>query len=53
MIVSAQSMGGKTLRIAGNPIKMSAFADPSTRQIVPKLNSAREAILRELAENND
>ncbi len=53
MIVSAQSMGGKTLRMAGNPIKMSAFADPAMRQIVPKLNSAREEILRELAENND
>ncbi|MBL6929772.1 MAG: CoA transferase [Rhodospirillales bacterium] len=53
MVVSAQSMGGKTLRMAGNPIKMSAFADPATRRAVPALNSARDAILRELAEDKD
>ncbi|MBL6928513.1 MAG: CoA transferase [Rhodospirillales bacterium] len=53
MIVSAQSTSGETLRMAGNPIKMSAFGDPATRGPVPELNSARETILRELAEKND
>jgi CoA:oxalate CoA-transferase len=37
-----------TLRLAGNPMKMSAFADPKTRDPAPELDGDRAAILREL-----
>jgi CoA:oxalate CoA-transferase len=42
MIVEA---GG--LRMAGNPVKMSAFSDPPTRQPAPALNADGERIRRE------
>ncbi|MBL6946574.1 MAG: CoA transferase [Rhodospirillales bacterium] len=51
MVVSAQCISGKPLNMAGNPIKMSEFIDPPTRNSVPALDSARRAILQELAEN--
>jgi CoA:oxalate CoA-transferase len=46
MIVSA---GG--LRMAGNPVKLSAFPDPPTRRPAPDLNADGERIRRELAAN--
>ena len=36
------------LRLAGNPMKFSAFADPPTREPSPDLDADRERILREL-----
>ncbi|MFQ5954078.1 MAG: CaiB/BaiF CoA transferase family protein [Kiloniellales bacterium] len=35
-------------RMVGNPIKMSAFADPDTRSPAPELDQHRQQILREL-----
>jgi CoA:oxalate CoA-transferase len=36
------------LKLAGNPIKLSAFADPPTRPPAPDLDADRAAILKEL-----
>jgi CoA:oxalate CoA-transferase len=36
------------VRLAGNPMKFSAFADPPTRDPAPDLDGDRAAILREL-----
>jgi CoA:oxalate CoA-transferase len=36
------------LRLAGNPLKMSAFEDPKTRAPAPDLDADRAAILKEL-----
>ena len=36
------------LKLAGNPMKLSAFADPPTRAPAPDLDADRAAILREL-----
>ena len=35
-------------RLAGNPLKFSAFADPTTRSPAPELDGDRAAILKEL-----
>jgi CoA:oxalate CoA-transferase len=48
MVVSVDDPDLPTLRVAGNPIKMSAFPDPATRGRVPKLDEDRERILRDL-----
>jgi CoA:oxalate CoA-transferase len=34
--------------MAGNPIKLSGFADPATRGPTPDLDGDRQAILKEL-----
>lgn len=44
MIVSAGN-----LRIAGNPIKLSAFDDPTSRQPAPKLDAHGEKIRKEVS----
>ncbi|MDB5411060.1 MAG: formyl-CoA transferase [Rhodospirillales bacterium] len=36
------------VRVVGNPLKLSAFADPPTRERAPDLDAGRAAILREL-----
>ena len=36
---------GGTLKLAGNPLKMSAFPDPTTRSPAPDLDADRQAIL--------
>ncbi|MCG8511299.1 MAG: CoA transferase [Rhodospirillales bacterium] len=51
MIVSARDTQGKTMKIAGNPIKLSAFDDAPTRGPVPKLDADRERILAFLNED--
>ena len=38
------------LRMAGNPIKLSAFDDPSSRRPAPNLDQHRAAILSDLEE---
>ncbi|HEV8014633.1 MAG TPA: CaiB/BaiF CoA-transferase family protein [Stellaceae bacterium] len=48
MLVTAPDGAGGTLRLSGNPLKMSAFADPSTREAAPELDASRAAILKEL-----
>lgn len=48
MVVTAQDPESGTLIMAGNPIKLSAFADPHIRKPAPKLDGDRETILAEL-----
>jgi CoA:oxalate CoA-transferase len=36
------------LKLAGNPMKLSDFADPPTRSPSPDLDADRDKILREL-----
>jgi CoA:oxalate CoA-transferase len=48
MLVETMDATGKTMRLAGNPMKLSAFADPPTRAPAPDLDGDRAAILREL-----
>ena len=45
MLVEVPDGSGGTLKLAGNPLKMSAFADPPTRQAAPDLDGDRQAIL--------
>ncbi len=42
----------KPLRIAGNPIKLSAFSDPTVRGPSPELDGCRAALLKELEAND-
>jgi CoA:oxalate CoA-transferase len=48
MLVSVPDPSGKTLKLVGNPLKMSAFADPPSRDPAPDLDQDRDAILKEL-----
>jgi CoA:oxalate CoA-transferase len=45
MLVEVPDGSGGTLKLAGNPLKMSAFADPKTRRAAPDLDADRTAIL--------
>ena len=45
MIVEVPDGSGGTLKLAGNPLKMSAFEDPTTRKPAPDLDADRDAIL--------
>lgn len=45
MLVDVPDGSGGTLKLAGNPLKMSAFPDPTTRRPAPDLDSDRDAIL--------
>ena len=49
MVVSIDDPVAGNLRMAGNPIKMSAFDDPETRGAVPELDGDRERILRSIS----
>lgn len=46
MIISSTDKAAGTIRMAGNPIKLSAFEDPAERAPAPDLDEDREAILR-------
>jgi CoA:oxalate CoA-transferase len=48
MVVTATDPVAGELRMAGNPIKMSAFADPPTRQPAPDLDADRARVLADL-----
>jgi CoA:oxalate CoA-transferase len=48
MVVSAEDSRMGRLEMAGNPIKLSGFEDPPTREPAPELDADRESILREL-----
>ncbi|HEX3944191.1 MAG TPA: CoA transferase, partial [Rhizomicrobium sp.] len=48
MIVTAADPDLGPVRMQGNPIKLSAYADPSTRDAAPDLDADRTAILNEL-----
>jgi len=45
MVVQAEDPTVGKLGMAGNPVKLSAFADPATRAPAPDLDADREAIL--------
>jgi len=48
MIVSVDDPITGPMKVAGNPIKISGFEDPKTRDPAPNLDQNREEILREL-----
>jgi CoA:oxalate CoA-transferase len=48
MLVTVPDGEGGTLKVSGNPLKMSAFTDPPTRDAAPDLDANRAAILKEL-----
>ncbi|MBT4219112.1 MAG: CoA transferase [Rhodospirillaceae bacterium] len=48
MVVTAIDAEAGRLKMAGNPVKLSAFADSDTREAAPNLDQHREAILAEL-----
>jgi CoA:oxalate CoA-transferase len=48
MVVGVDDPDLPGLKVAGNPIKMSAFDDPTVRGRVPKLDEDRARILRDL-----
>ncbi len=48
MLISVPDPSGATLKLSGNPLKMSAFDDPPTRDPAPDLDADRAAILKEL-----
>jgi CoA:oxalate CoA-transferase len=48
MLVETATPGGRPLRVAGNPVKLSAHPDPATRTAAPALDADRARILGEL-----
>ncbi|HEX6442417.1 MAG TPA: CaiB/BaiF CoA-transferase family protein [Stellaceae bacterium] len=48
MLVEVDDPVTGRLQLAGNPMKLSAFADPSTRPAAPDLDADRAKILKEL-----
>ena len=48
MLISVEDPKAGTLRLAGNPLKISGFADPATRPPAPALDQDRATILRDL-----
>ena len=48
MLITVEDPKAGTLRLAGNPLKLSAFADPPTRPPAPALDADRARLLREL-----
>ncbi|MBL6932072.1 MAG: CoA transferase [Rhodospirillales bacterium] len=53
MVVSADDKTAGPLKMAGNPIKMSGFNDPETRNPAPGLDADRDKIIGELANSTD
>ncbi|MGH6988305.1 MAG: CaiB/BaiF CoA transferase family protein [Stellaceae bacterium] len=48
MMITVEDPDAGTLRLAGNPLKFSAFPDPPTRPPAPTLDRDRDKILKEL-----
>ncbi len=48
MVIETAFPDGQPLMAAGNPVKLSAYADPTTRPKAPLLDEHRAAILKEL-----
>src|SRR5712671_5272727 len=48
MVISVDDPITGPLKLAGNPMKLSDFADPPTRSPAPDLDADRDAILRDL-----
>ena len=53
MVVTADDKISGPLKMAGNPIKMSSFKDPSTRPPAPELDADRKKIIAEFISNDD
>ncbi len=49
MIISAISDSGSMFRMAGNPIKISEYDDPTNRKGPPLLDADRESVLALIA----
>jgi len=49
MVITTEDPIAGTVKLVGNPIKLSGFADPKTRKPAPELDADRERILSELA----
>ncbi|MBM3537060.1 MAG: CoA transferase [Alphaproteobacteria bacterium] len=49
MVITTEDPIAGTVKLVGNPIKLSGFADPATRKPAPELDADREHILKELA----
>lgn len=50
MVIETHDPAVGSFRMAGNPIKLSAFDDPTTRQPAPGLDQHRDSILKSLKE---
>jgi CoA:oxalate CoA-transferase len=50
MIVNVEDPISGPMRVVGNPVKISAFDDPTTREPAPNLDQDRDAILAELGD---
>jgi len=48
MLITVEDPKAGALKLAGNPLKLSAFADPPTRPPAPALDADRARLLREL-----
>ena len=48
MLITVEDPKAGTLKLAGNPLKFSAFPDPPTRAPAPALDADRAKLLREL-----
>jgi CoA:oxalate CoA-transferase len=48
MVVTAEDPTAGTVKLVGNPIKLSSFPDPATRRPAPELDGDRERILKGL-----
>ena len=48
MLVTVDDETTGTLQVAGNPIKLSGYGDPPSRNAAPDLDSDRERLLKEL-----
>jgi CoA:oxalate CoA-transferase len=48
MLVTVDDETTGTLRVAGNPIKLSGYGDPPSRNAAPDLDADRERLLKEL-----
>lgn len=48
MVIETAFPDGQPLIAAGNPVKLSAYADPATRPKAPRLDEHRAGILKEL-----
>ena len=49
MLVEARLASGRTVQLAGNPLKIAGFPDPAVRGPAPVLDRDRASILQELA----
>ena len=49
MVITTEDPIAGTVKLVGNPIKLSGFADPATRKPAPELDADRERILNDLA----